>query len=71
MKASIGSLLLTLLASSCSKDGDSGISRPNCSLGQVACGQQCIDVTADPTNCGGCGIPCPTEDLPGQTDSTC
>ena len=25
--------------------------------------RQCIDVTADPTNCGGCGIPCST----GQT----
>ena len=31
--------------------------------GQAGCGAECIDVTADPTNCGGCGIPCST----GQT----
>ena len=31
-----------------------------CPAGQAGCGRQCIDVTADPTNCGGCGIPCST-----------
>jgi glucosylceramidase len=29
----------------------------------MACGQQCLDVTADPMNCGGCGIPCATDHI--------
>jgi glucosylceramidase len=29
-----------------------------CPTGQTACGLVCLDVSADPTNCGGCGIPC-------------
>ncbi len=62
-RAAIASLFLTLFASSCSKDADGGIARPHCSPGQLACGPQCIDVTADPANCGGCGIPCSTEQV--------
>jgi glucosylceramidase len=26
----------------------------------VACGAQCFDLTSDPMNCGGCGLPCST-----------
>lgn len=30
----------------------------SCPAGQAMCGGSCIDVTADPANCGGCGIQC-------------
>jgi glucosylceramidase len=29
-----------------------------CPAGETACGLQCLDVSSDPMNCGGCGIPC-------------
>jgi hypothetical protein len=31
---------------------------PTCPSGQARCGGVCIDVTADPYNCGGCGAVC-------------
>jgi glucosylceramidase len=34
-----------------------------CPAGLTACGTTCLDVSADPVNCGGCGIPCPTGQL--------
>jgi glucosylceramidase len=34
-----------------------------CPAGQTACGVTCLDVSADPVNCGGCGIPCSTGQL--------
>lgn len=29
-----------------------------CEGGQVPCGEQCVDVEEDPTNCGDCGVTC-------------
>jgi len=46
-------------------DQDSGTSQPppnNCT--QTLCGSDCVDITSDPNNCGGCGIAC-------NTDETC
>ena len=37
--------------------------RAICPVGRTACGLQCFDVTADPMNCGGCGIPCSADQL--------
>jgi len=48
---------LTLLAPACGKHDD-GVAGTICPAGETACGVQCFDVTADPLNCGGCGIPC-------------
>jgi hypothetical protein len=52
-------LALALLISACKKD-DAKITGPSCPVDQMACGPICLDVTADPMNCGGCGIPCST-----------
>jgi glucosylceramidase len=37
--------------------GGSGIV---CAGGRALCGSECVDTTADTSNCGGCGIPCAT-----------
>jgi glucosylceramidase len=51
-------LAVVILAAACAQDpAPTGLI---CPVGQAGCGPQCIDVTADPTNCGGCGIPCST-----------
>jgi glucosylceramidase len=50
-------LALSLLSAGCGKHD--GVPRTICPTGQTACGLVCFDVTADPLNCGGCGIPCP------------
>jgi len=47
---------LSLFAAACSSTP--AIPRISCPAGQLACGQQCVDVANDPTNCGACGIPC-------------
>src|SRR5579863_82045 len=38
--------------------GTGGIVGTTCPGTQTACGMDCIDTSSDPTNCGGCGIPC-------------
>ena len=49
-------LVVGLLAVDCTKGAvDQGTI---CPVGQMACGMTCLDVSADPMNCGGCGIPC-------------
>jgi glucosylceramidase len=48
---------LTLLSTACGNH-DAGVAGTICPAGQTACGLLCLDVTADPMNCGGCGIPC-------------
>jgi glucosylceramidase len=53
----IVALLVLLGLAGCTKQGPVGPSL-TCPAGQAACGPSCIDVLADPTNCGGCGIPC-------------
>ncbi len=52
-----------LLAAACSSAGGGGPTLV-CAAGQAACGQVCLDVLSDPSNCGGCGIPC-------ASDQTC
>ena len=49
-------LALVLLLVACTK----GAADPGtiCPAGLTACGTTCLDVSADPMNCGGCGIPC-------------
>ena len=54
---------LALLGAACAKGGATGpgtggIGGNSCPDGQTACGTDCIDVTTDPMNCGGCEIPC-------------
>jgi glucosylceramidase len=51
---------LALVAFGCAPDGPD-VARATCPVDRVACGLQCVDVTADATNCGGCGIPCAAE----------
>jgi glucosylceramidase len=50
--------VLGLLVTACSKNGSGTFQRVTCPAAQVACGQSCVDAQDDPTNCGGCGIPC-------------
>lgn len=52
----VGLSSVALLAATCSNAPV--IPRVSCPVGLTACGQQCVDVTSDPTSCGGCGIPC-------------
>lgn len=47
---------LALVLGACSNAPS--VPRVTCPTAQLACGQRCLDVTSDPTNCGGCGIPC-------------
>jgi glucosylceramidase len=45
----------------CTKEDTGGwINDTVCPADQVACGERCFDLAADPMNCGGCGIPCST-----------
>jgi glucosylceramidase len=60
--ASLAVAAIAVAAAACSKGSAVGPAIV-CPAGQAACGPQCIDVTADPANCGGCGIPC----FAGQT----
>jgi glucosylceramidase len=67
-RAAVLGLGIALLATACAKGGTgsggtAGTSGSSCIAGQTPCGDKCVDVTADPMNCGGCGIPCST----GQT----
>jgi glucosylceramidase len=41
-----------------SKDTGGWINDTVCAADQVACGEQCFDLTSDPMNCGGCGLLC-------------
>ena len=49
-------LILSLLAVACTRGAS--FPRTICPAGQTACGETCLEVGADPMNCGGCGIPC-------------
>jgi hypothetical protein len=43
-----------------------------CAPGKSCCGGLCIDTSADPMNCGGCGVTCSTENAtPTCSASTC
>jgi len=48
---------LVLCAGACS-NAQTTIPRVSCPVGQLACGQQCVDVASDPKSCGACGLPC-------------
>ena len=40
---------------------DGGGDAPTCTPPMQACGEQCVDVTSDPFNCGRCGTSCPSQ----------
>ncbi len=48
---------LALLGVACSKQG-AAVVEIHCDTGLQACGQTCVDLLDDSSNCGGCGIPC-------------
>jgi glucosylceramidase len=61
----LAALLFLVLATDCSKGGSGdpgtgGTTGNSCPAEQTRCGQDCVDVSMDPANCGGCGIPCTT-----------
>ena len=43
--------------------GGTGGSGPSCPTGRVLCGTECVDTTADPRHCGGCGVACGTNQV--------
>jgi len=55
--------LASLVGACGSSDSSPPISSIVCPVDQVACGLQCTAVLLDPTNCGGCGIPCSTGEV--------
>jgi glucosylceramidase len=55
--ARVFALAVALLAVACTS-GAADDPGTICPAGQTACGATCLDVSADPLNCGGCGIPC-------------
>ena len=55
-RARIAALALAIAGAACSSDP--GAQGTICADDRVPCGQRCLDVSADPLNCGGCGIPC-------------
>jgi glucosylceramidase len=58
MRSAIGVAAgVALIAAACASD-DNHSRGTICPTDRVACGLRCLDVTADPVNCGGCGIPC-------------
>jgi glucosylceramidase len=61
-RASVTALavVVAVLAAACGKVALIGTAGITCPAGEVACGQVCLSVLADPMNCGGCGIPCAT-----------
>ena len=46
---------------------------PSCTVGEIACGRACRDLTVDPRSCGGCGVACSGTDVCdlGACSSTC
>ena len=54
---------LAILAAACASDP--APAGTICPVDRVACGAQCLDVSADLMNCGGCGIPCAAGQLCG------
>ncbi len=42
----------------------------SCPPGEMACSNGCVDITSDPTNCGGCNIPCATSCVGGVCASS-
>jgi glucosylceramidase len=58
-RALLAAFACALIAAACG--GNDNSHGTICSAGLTACGARCLDVTADPTNCGGCGIPCASD----------
>jgi hypothetical protein len=41
----------------------SGDAPSSCSEGLTLCAEVCVDTSADPANCGGCGVACPADQV--------
>jgi glucosylceramidase len=65
-------LAAALLAAACANE-EPGIrwTAPLCAVDQIACGLACVSVKNDPTNCGGCGIPCSQDQTCQEGVCTC
>ena len=58
MMLSVNRALATLLALSAALVVGCAPKKDSCHLPSLRCGDHCVDVSSDPSNCGGCGVVC-------------
>jgi formylglycine-generating enzyme len=63
--------ILAALLTACRSSESSPDSQPSCPSGLTECGAGCISVLTDPSNCGGCGLRCPSDQSCGAGVCRC